>query len=99
MTREVRASSRTGRRSMIAPLSIRSAALAAVCLLGASVQAAGQGAYPDWKGQWIRSGSGSFDPGKPAGLGQQAPLTAEYRAILEASVAAQAAGGQGNDPM
>jgi hypothetical protein len=54
---------------------------------------------PDWKGQWIRTGAGSFDPGKPPGLRQGAPLTAEYQALLEASVAAQAAGGQGNDPM
>ncbi|HEY2231581.1 MAG TPA: hypothetical protein VGI22_28355 [Xanthobacteraceae bacterium] len=54
---------------------------------------------PDWNGQWIRTGSGSFDPSKPPGLRQGAPLTPEYQAILEASVAAQAAGGQGNDPM
>ena len=31
------------------------------------------------------------------GLGQQAPLTPEYQAILEESLAAQAAGGNGND--
>jgi hypothetical protein len=54
---------------------------------------------PDWKGQWIRTGAGTFDPTKPPGLRQGAPLTPEYQAILEASVAAQAAGGQGNDPM
>lgn len=54
---------------------------------------------PDWSGQWIRTGSGSFDPSKPPGLRQGAPLTAEYEKLLEASVAAQAAGGQGNDPM
>jgi hypothetical protein len=54
---------------------------------------------PDWSGQWIRTGSGSFDPTKPAGRGQQAPLTAEYQKMFEASLAAQAAGGQGNDPM
>jgi hypothetical protein len=54
---------------------------------------------PDWTGQWIRTGAGSFDPAKPPGLRQGAPLTPEYQAMLEASVAAQAAGGQGNDPM
>ena len=54
---------------------------------------------PDWKGRWIRIGAGNFDPSKPAGLGQQAPLTPEYQAIFAASVADQAAGGQGNDPM
>ena len=55
--------------------------------------------YPDWSGQWLRIGSGSFDPSKPPGRGQQAPLTEEYRAILEASLAEIAAGGQGNNPM
>src|SRR4030081_1648331 len=54
---------------------------------------------PDWKGQWIRTGSGNFDPTKPRALRQGAPLTPAYQAILEASIAAQAAGGQGNDPM
>ena len=32
---------------------------------------------PDWKGQWIRTGSGNFDPTKPPGLRQGAPLTPE----------------------
>jgi hypothetical protein len=57
--------------------------------------------YPDWRGQWSRisiaSGPASFDPTKTVGLGQQAPLTPEYQAILEASVADMAAGGFGND--
>jgi hypothetical protein len=79
---------------------LRTVTLAALlCTAGADARAAEQPGYPDWKGQWIRTGSGNFDPSKPGGLRQQAPLTPEYRAILEASVAAQAAGGQGNDPM
>jgi hypothetical protein len=41
-------------------------------------------------------GQPPFDPTKPWGLGQQAPLTPEYQAILEASIADQANGGQGN---
>ncbi len=61
--------------------------------------------YPDWKGQWIRqrtwvdgvSPNPSFDPDKLQGLDQQAPLTPEYQAILEASIADQAAGGAGLD--
>jgi hypothetical protein len=59
--------------------------------------------YPDWKGQWSRApvpglrGQPSFDPNKSDGLGQQAPLTPEYQALLEASVADQAAGGAGLD--
>jgi hypothetical protein len=61
--------------------------------------------YPDWKGQWSRlrtlrdriSPNPSFDPNKFQGLAQEAPLTAEYQAILEASLADQAAGGAGLD--
>jgi hypothetical protein len=57
--------------------------------------------YPDWKGQWLRTGPGRgnpWDPTKPLGLGEQAPLTPEYEAIYEASLANQKAGGQGIDP-
>jgi hypothetical protein len=61
--------------------------------------------YPDWKGQWARaqtlrtvaSPNPSFDPNKFQGFAQGAPLTGEYRAILEASLADQAAGGAGLD--
>ncbi len=59
--------------------------------------------YPDMKGQWDRfvvaglGGQPSFDQSKPWGLGQQAPLTPEYQAILEASLVDQAAGGAGNN--
>ena len=54
--------------------------------------------YPDLKGQWNRipSGNPRFDPTKPRGLEQQAPLTPEFQAAYEASLADQAAGGQGN---
>jgi hypothetical protein len=57
--------------------------------------------YPDLKGQWDRiavpgiAGQPSFDPAKPWGKGQGAPLTAEYQAILEESLADQAKGGLG----
>jgi len=54
--------------------------------------------YPDWSGGWMRMGSGNFDPSKPRGMGQQAPLTQEYRAIFEASLADQDEGGQGSNP-
>jgi hypothetical protein len=55
--------------------------------------------YPDWAGQWKRPRglATQWDQGKPAGLGQQAPLTPEYQARLEASIADQANGGQGLD--
>jgi hypothetical protein len=39
-----------------------------------------------------------WDPTKPAGAGQQAPLTPEYQAIFEASLKDQAAGGPAPDP-
>src|SRR5437879_1155837 len=57
--------------------------------------------YPDLKGQWRRTESGDptrFDPSKPAGLGQQAPLTPEYQARFEAGLKDLAAGGPGLDP-
>jgi len=55
--------------------------------------------YPDWSGQWLRPPGVGFqwDQTKPPGLGQQAPLTPEYQAVLDASLADQAAGGQGGD--
>ena len=56
--------------------------------------------YPDLKGQWVRGypGLSRFDPAKPIGLRQEAPLTAEYQAIYQENLAEQAAGGQGIDP-
>jgi hypothetical protein len=64
----------------------------------AAAQAPDSAKYPDWKGQWGRTGSGDWDPTKPAGLGQHAPLTPEYQAMFEAGLADQARGGQGTDP-
>jgi len=63
--------------------------------------AAEEGKFPDLRGQWtgiLRSrpgiaGQASFDPGKPGGKGQEAPLTPEYQAILEAALRSQAEGG------
>jgi hypothetical protein len=58
--------------------------------------------YPNLKGQWNRfvarglPGQPSFDQTKPWGFGQEAPLTAESKAILQASIADQADGGLGN---
>jgi hypothetical protein len=74
--------------------------MAGLLLVGVTLSARAEDAkYPDWSGAWIRRAGGTFDPGKPAGLGQQAPLNEEYQKVLESSVAAQAAGGQGNNPM
>src|SRR5262245_17635266 len=54
--------------------------------------------YPDWKGQWVRIGPGVFDPTKPNGRGQAPPLTAEYRAVWEANLAAVETGAQNYNP-
>ena len=60
-----------------------------------------QSKSPDLKGQWTRltkvpvRGQPSFDQTKPWGLGQQAPLTPEYQAILEANIKDQQNGGHG----
>src|SRR6266700_6516937 len=61
--------------------------------------------YPNWKGQWrviLTPGLGGqmvkFDPTKPWGRGQEAPLTAEYQKVHEDSMADQAKGGLGNYP-
>jgi hypothetical protein len=69
--------------------------------------AAGQDAskYPNWKGQWtvivapgLEGQAVKFDPTKPWGRGQEAPLTAEYQKVHEDSMADQAKGGLGNYP-
>ncbi len=75
---------------------------AAVAALGLGVVGAAafdESKYPDWAGQWKRPRglATQWDQDKPAGLGQQAPLTPEYQSRLEASIADQANGGQGLD--
>jgi hypothetical protein len=74
--------------------------LAAVLAMTVGATAQDAAKYPDWSGQWRRAESGPnrYDPNKPPGRAQEAPLTPEYRAIYEASLADQAAGGQGNNP-
>jgi len=70
-------------------------ALAAALLMSpAGAQIFDLGKYPDWSGQW-RGSVFRYDPSKPAGRGQQAPLKEPYRLIHEASITDQAAGGQG----
>jgi hypothetical protein len=77
-------------------------ALAALLTSVVAAQAFDDAVYPDfsglWRPVWLRGGDSqpSFDPTKPWGRAQQAPLTPEYQAIHEASLADQAKGGQGN---
>ena len=66
----------------------------------ATAQMVDIGKLPDWAGQWRRVPDGGpprYDPSKPNGLGQQAPLTPDAQAKLEASLKDQEAGGQGLD--
>jgi hypothetical protein len=77
-----------------APLIVLAAILS---ITVATAQAFDESKYPDLSGQWHRIGGTQWDPSKPRSRGQQAPLTAEYQAIFEASLADQDAGGHGDD--
>ncbi len=81
---------------MLARALLCAVAAAALLAVPASAQIFDTSKYPDLRGQWRPiGGPGRFDMTKPAGLGQQAPLTPEYEAIFEANLKDQAAGGQG----
>jgi hypothetical protein len=75
---------------------------AALTLTIGGAQAADGAKYPNWKGQWdtfsppMGGQRIKFDPRKPFGPAQQAPLTPEYQKIHADSMADQAKGGQGN---
>ena len=64
-------------------------AVAAAWAMISGAQAADESKYPNWKGQWLtinpRLGGQviKFDPTKPWGPAQQAPLTPEYQKVLE----------------
>ena len=78
-------------------------ALAALLLVTAGgMQApAEEKKYPNWKGEWasivprMPGQQLRFDPSKPYGKGQEAPLTEEYKKIYEDNLAEQALGRQG----
>jgi hypothetical protein len=77
--------------------------LASLAMPTGGAWAIDDGKYPDWKGQWERFVvpgvvGNSHDQTKSSGYGQQAPLTPEYQAVFEASLADQANGGLGNFP-
>src|SRR5437762_12964547 len=82
----------TGRRRAMACKNLIAAIALSVALLltNTPAQAFDEGLYPNLKGQWRRVEPGDpvrFDPSKPPGLGQQAPLTAEYQALFAAGLA------------
>jgi hypothetical protein len=78
-------------------------ATAAVLLMASTgpMHAFDESRYPGWRGVWqpLPGGGSSWDPTKPPGAAaQEAPLTAEYRAIHEDSLKQEAAGGLEADP-
>ncbi len=76
----------------------RVALAAALCMIVSTAQAFDDAKYPDLKGGWRRPGAAQWDPTKPSGLRQEAPLTAEYQAVFEANMADQNSGGQAYNP-
>jgi hypothetical protein len=93
--------SMAGRRAMLersTKCAVGVALAAALTMTASGVQAFDDAKYPNWQGQWTRvivpgvGGQGAFDPTKPWGPGQQAPLTPEYQKVLEDSMADQAKG-------
>src|SRR4249920_2706537 len=66
------------------------AALMATC---SAALAFDESKYPNLKGKWERNGVPRFALGAV-----KAPLTPEYQAIFDANVAAQKAGGHGDEP-
>jgi hypothetical protein len=87
-----------GDRCFLATIALL-AALGAAATAARALDAARQDArYPDIGGTWVRPGVAQWDPSKPAGLRQQAPLTPEYQAIFESNLAITASGGQEYNP-
>jgi len=80
-------------QSSIASVMIATAILATVV----DAHAFDEAKYPNWTSQWraVERSPPRYDPSKPDGRGQQAPLKPEYQAFHEASMADQAAGGMG----
>jgi hypothetical protein len=73
--------------------------LAALAVSATAAQALDDTAkYPDMRGAWERPGAAQWDPTKPGGLRQQAPLTPQYQTVFEANLANAAAGGQEYNP-
>ena len=86
-------------RSLIGVLAAASVLAIAAALATATVASAhDESKYPDWSGQWrwnAMGGGPRYDPSKPAGAAQQAPLKEEFKRIHDENLAEQAQGGQG----
>jgi len=96
--RNIKENAELGRKGMRYRQSIGALVLAISLCASFGARAFDDDKYLSLEGQWLRTDVGTprYDPSRPAGRGQQAPLTPEYRAVLEASLADQANGGQGN---
>jgi len=79
----------------------KSLTLAAVLTAAAAGAQAEDKQYPDWKGEWITviprlpGQNLRFDPNKPFGPAQDAPLTDEYKKIYQDNLGELATGSQG----
>jgi hypothetical protein len=82
-------------RSVIG-LAMFAAAVLFTC--GSDARAFDDAQYPNIRGGWYRPGAAQWDPTKPAGLRQEAPLTLEYQAVFEANLKETARGGQSYNP-
>ena len=83
---------------MLIPHTTGLIALAALIAATTGALAHDESKYPDWSGQWRKVNDGGpprYDPSKPNGRGQQAPLKEKYRLMHEESMADQETGGQG----
>src|SRR5258707_7190703 len=90
-----------GEHSMIVQILIGVLAMAATLATATAASAHDESKYPDWSGQWRWNAVGGgprYDPSKPAGAAQQAPLQEEVKRIHEQNMAEQAQGGQGPYP-
>src|SRR5438105_6023524 len=73
---------------MIYRRSIGAAALAAGLCMSIAAVAEDATKYPDWDGLWGRgSPVGAWDPAKPPGPRQEAPLTPEYQDVYQSNLA------------
>jgi len=77
-------------RSSICAIAMAAAMLATPCV----AQVVDFGKYPDFRGQWVRTGN----PNNWRELAGPAPLTPEYQKIFDDNTADQKAGGPGNWP-
>jgi hypothetical protein len=73
---------------------------AALSMAGATAQAFDAAKYPDFAGVWLRATPGEprFDPSKPPGRAQEAPLKPEFQTIFEATLKDIADGGKADLP-